>query len=96
MYREMKLSKFWSIIVKINKFKAFFFFWLTKIGAFMAIFYPRAGRRSDIGSGRSSQIVQGVNPTKDAHQQLAVEVTRTQAWQAGPQAPYHWTNQRVR
>ena len=26
----------------------------------MAIFYPRAGRRSDIGSGRSSQIVQGV------------------------------------
>ena len=36
----------------------------------MAIFYPRAGRRSDIGSSRSSQIVQGVNPTKDAHQQL--------------------------
>ena len=45
----------------------------------MAIFYPRTGRRSDIGSGRSSQIVRGVNPTKDAHQQLAVEVTRTQA-----------------
>ena len=49
----------------------------------MAIFYPRAGRRSDTGSGRSSQIVQGFNPTKDAHQQdahqqLAVEVTRTQ------------------
>ena len=36
----------------------------------MAIFYPRAGRRPDIGSGRSSQIVQGINPTKDAHQQL--------------------------
>ena len=70
----------------------FFFFGKEKMGAFMAIFYPRAGRRSDIGSGRSSQIVQGVNPTKDAHQQLAVEVTRTQAWQAGPQAPYHWTN----
>ena len=49
------------------------------MGAFMAIFYPQAGRRSDIDSGRSSQIMQGVNPTKDAHQQLAVEVTRTQA-----------------
>ena len=45
----------------------------------MTIFYPRAGHRSDIGSGRSSQIVQGVNPTKDAHQQLATEVTQTQA-----------------
>ena len=61
----------------------------------MAIFYSRAGRQSDIGSGHSNQIVQGVNPTKNAHQQLAVEVTRTQAWQAGPQAPYHWTNQCV-
>ena len=44
----------------------------------MAIFYPWTGHRSDISSGHSSQIVQGVNPTKDAHQQLAVEVTRTQ------------------
>ena len=33
----------------------------------MAILYPRAGRRSDIGSGLSNQTVWGVNPTKDAH-----------------------------
>ena len=45
----------------------------------MAIFYPPTVRRADIVSGRSNQIVRGVNPTKDAHQQLAVEVTRTQA-----------------
>ena len=45
----------------------------------MAILYPRAERRSDISSGRSYQTVWGVNPTKDAHQQLAMERTRTQA-----------------
>ena len=44
----------------------------------MAILYPWAGRRSDISSGRSYQTVWGVNPTKDAYQQLVVEVIRTQ------------------
>ena len=63
--------------------------------AFMAILYPRAGHRSDIGSGHSNQTVWGVNPTKDAHQQLTIEKTQTQTWQAGSQASYHWTNQRV-
>ena len=44
----------------------------------MVILYPQTERRFDIGSSRSNQTVWGVNPTKDAHQQLAMERTRTQ------------------
>ena len=61
--------------IKSQDIRFFFFFLGWKMGAFMVILHPRAGRWSEVatrapfvGVNHAYPTAWGVNPTKDAHQ----------------------------